>query len=158
MSKLEEIEQLQRLKESGAITQEEFEIEKHKVLNEQVSQTNKETINKKSKAKLFFILAGIFLVVTIMCIIITLYMNNKFYQLTDESDYAWSKYSYDGTKSAYNHYEEIIEKMENVEDMFKIFLYISFGIGAITIIMIIIGIVLKVKEKGGNKNVNKFKK
>lgn len=51
MNKFEELEKLQYLKENKAITEQEFEIEKNKILND---TSNEETTgeNKKDKAKI----------------------------------------------------------------------------------------------------------
>lgn len=51
MNKFEELEKLQYLKENKAITEQEFEIEKNKILND---TSNEETTreNKKAKAKI----------------------------------------------------------------------------------------------------------
>lgn len=57
MNKLEEIQQLSKLKESGAITEEEFIIEKQKILQNNESNSNvKATNGKENKAFIGFIL------------------------------------------------------------------------------------------------------
>lgn len=48
MEKFEELEKLQNLKSNGTITQEEFEIEKQKILNNTSDNTKVKTRNKKS--------------------------------------------------------------------------------------------------------------
>lgn len=48
MEKFEELEKLQNLKSNGIITEEEFEIEKHKILNNTSDNTKVKTGNKKS--------------------------------------------------------------------------------------------------------------
>ena len=48
MEKFEELEKLQNLKSNGTITEEEFEIEKYKILNNTSDNKKVKTGNKKS--------------------------------------------------------------------------------------------------------------
>lgn len=126
MSKLEELEKIRKLKDSHILTQEEFEVEKYKILNEQT--TEKKGKSKKKKAKLFFILTAIGIVITIICFIL----------------YNWGL-SLFVSKIYMTPQEEMQMQFSNL--LCDIGFYGGSIFGGISIIMLIIGIVFKVKEK-----------
>lgn len=70
---IKEIENLQKLKESGALTEDEFKVEKEKILNSNVT-TNKNSDN--SKIKKTFIILGI-VVLVIIGVVIFFVIKNK---------------------------------------------------------------------------------
>lgn len=149
MKKYEELEKLIELKENGILTEEEFETEKQKILN-----NNSKIKIKQSKFKIFFILTIIFAVLTI----ISVCLYNHFSDVADDA--YWGENGYDGyylAKLNYksnlisrDEYKEIEKEYETIENAFAFFEYSSYVVGAATVIFLITGIILKIKEK--NKN------
>lgn len=85
-------------------------------------------------SKIFFILAVIGIVITIIMFSISLYYGNKAYELSG--------------KFTYN---EPADEATETEELFR---YISIVTGGISVILLITGTVLKIKEKGGIKIVD----
>lgn len=83
-NKYNELERLNKLKESGTITEQEFEIEKTKILNNNKSNSNN---NKSLKiiVKVFCILSIIALITTIVIGIINVSYNNKYEQWFEDN-------------------------------------------------------------------------
>lgn len=136
MAKLEELEKSQKLKESNAITQEKKKI---KLLN----------------SKIFFMLAGIFLIITIINICMTNSCDKKFRtamnnRSTKEYLNALSQYEIYGDKTKLNEYNEESKKIYWLEDKTKILTVVSIVTSGITVVILGTGIVLKVKEKRKN--------
>lgn len=124
-NKYNEIERLNKLKENGTITETEFEIQKYKILN----STSNTTQTKKSK--LFFILSSISIGISIIFGVIS-------YCWHDSDMYIDTLLN---NKSLNNDISSIVNG--------------SFTILIITtIIMLVIGIIFKIKEKGGIKIVH----
>lgn len=128
-NKYNEIDKLNQLKENRTITKTEYEVEKYKILN---SKSNTTQI-KISKSKIFFILTGVSVFVTV---------------IFGFSFYMWRSKSY----------FEIMSLLNSNRVLFNLMSYIiSYGVvvlGIVNILMLVLGIIFKVKEKGGIKIVN----
>jgi|GEM_PF-3190205 hypothetical protein len=128
-NKYNEIDKLNQLKENRTITETEYEVEKYKILN---SKSNTTQI-KISKSKIFFILTGVSVFVTV---------------IFGFSFYMWRSKSY----------FEIMSLLNSNRVLFNLMSYIiSYGVvvlGIVNILMLVLGIIFKVKEKGGIKIVN----
>lgn len=72
---IKEIEKLQKLKESGALTDDEFKVEKEKILNSNVT-TNK--ISDNSTIKKTYIIIGIIVLVAIIGVVIFFVIKNRY--------------------------------------------------------------------------------
>ena len=121
---------------------------------------------KMKKSRKFFIITAIFLILTIICIIVwSNYQNkadknvwNRGYR-TDyqyETDKTMLERQYNQGTLSFSEYQEKVDKLnkeydkgkENKEqDYANIMLVVSCCLGAVTIILLSTGIVLKVKEK-----------
>lgn len=116
MDKFENLEKLQNLKESGAITEEEFQIEKQKILKEENTIPSKPFGNKKISIT-FFILSIILFVVTISFIAFSIYWSNEQDDASD--DYFMAKWKYEDYKEDRyryrNLYEDAKEEFEDEE-------------------------------------------
>lgn len=121
--------------------------------NQDVGQTN-----AKNKSKLFFILTGIGILIIILFVGLFCYWN------VIEEDAYWGNNGYYGYNLARLNYEdnfisrsefkEVEREYKNIEKTTNFFEYGIFVTGGITVILLITGIALKVKEKGGVKIVD----
>lgn len=148
-SKYNELEKLNELKANGTITDAEFEMQKQKILNNKFNVTK----TKRNKSKLFFILAIIFIVITVISIGLTIYYNKIF------NDIATSNEEYEATLNFYRtgnskQIDRIYDQASQMENLSNIFLIVSFCIGGVSVVFVIVGIILKIKEKGGIEIVN----
>ncbi len=123
-----------------------------------VSTDSEEHIHSKNNFKILFILGSVFLIITII------FMCLHFYWRNVVGDADLGKNGYYGYWLAQSQYEDnIISRLEfkeiekefnNIKAICSFFKYASFSFGGITIIILITGIVLKIKEKGGIEIVN----
>lgn len=125
-NKYSDLEKLKQLKDNGTITDAEYEIQKHKILN-----TTTETKGKKNKSKVFFIISSIGIVISIILGVIS-------YLWHDSDMYIDTLLNNKSLNSAIS---------SIVDGSFKILIII-------TVAMLIVGIILKIKEKGEIKNVD----
>lgn len=144
-NKYNELEKLNELKKDGALTEEEFEIQKSKILNANV-KTKK---NNRNISKYFFILVAVFVMITIGFV----FYHKKCEQ--EHDDYLSEHMSTDVelkwgsiTKSEYEQIEKQKEKNRKTEDTANKMIYIS---GGITIVLLSAGIIFKVIELKKNK-------
>ncbi len=124
-NKYSDLEKLKQLKDNGTITDAEYEIQKHKILN-----TTTETKGKKNKSKVFFIISSIGIVISIILAVIS-------YLWHDSDMYIDTLLNNKSLNSA----------ISNIVDGSFTILIIT------TITMLIVGIVFKIKERGESKNV-----
>lgn len=125
-NKYNELEKLKSLKDNGTITNAEYELQKHKILN-----TTTETKGKKNKSKVFFIISSIGIVISIILGVIS-------YLWHDSDMYIDTLLNNKSLNSA----------ISNIVDGSFTILIIT------TITMLIVGIVFKIKERGGIKIVD----
>ena len=126
-NKYNELERLSQLKANGTITDTEFEIEKYKILNSKSSNVN----TKKNKSKLFFILSSVGVGISIILGVIS---------------YLW----HDS-----NMYIDTLLNNKSLNSAISSIVDGSFTILIITtIVMLILGILLKRQERGGSKIVD----
>lgn len=124
-SNYNELEKLKALKDNGTITDTEYEIQKYKILN------TTDTKTKKNKSKIFFIISIVGIVTSIVLGVIS--------YLWHDSDM----------------YIDTLLDNKNLNSGISGIVDGSFTILIITTIaMLIVGIVLKIKERGGIKNVD----
>ena len=125
-NKYSDLEKLKQLKDNGTITDTEFEIQKYKVLN-----ATTETKVKKNKSKIFFIISSIGIVTSIILGVVS--------YLWHDSDM----------------YIDTLLNNKNLNSGISNIVDGSFTILIITtIVMLVLGIILKIKEKGGIKIVD----
>ena len=132
-NKYVELEKLNNLKECGTITQEEFEIEKYRILN---SNIHKPT-SKKVKSKIFFILSSIGIVT---CIILGIFY------------YLWQSTLW------FDFWSENNNDMSAVDTISNILICSLVLLGISTIVLLVLAIILKIKEKEESKLSIKIKK
>lgn len=126
-NKYSELERLNNLKMNGTISETEFEVQKYRILN--TTTDNKGT---KNKSKIFFILTGISAIITIIWCIILYFWND-----TLDTD-LYFKY----------HNTSLNDSISRIVDTGLAVLVIT------TILMLILGVIFKIKEKGGIKIVD----
>lgn len=153
MGKVEDLERLKKLKDNGVITEAEFESEKQRVLN-----SNSRTIVKKNKSKIFFIITGICILVTIAFVFLFFYWSgvekdaysgeNGYY------GYLLAKMQYDDNIISRTEFKEIEKEYNTVKNTLDFFEYGKFVVGGVAIICLTTGVVLKIKEKGRRKIVD----
>lgn len=124
--------------------------------------SNVEHKKTKNKSKILFILTGASLLITIIFVFLFYYWNAV------EDDAYWGKNGYHGYNLARLNYEdnfisrsefnEVEREYRNIEKTANFFEYGIFVTGGITGILLITGIVLKVKETGKFKSSIKIKK
>lgn len=127
-NKYNELERLSQLKANGTITDTEFEIEKYKILNSKSSNVH----TKKNKSKSFFILSSIGIVISIVLGIIYYFWQAELY--TD----IWFKFN-------------------NITLNNTISKILDYGLVIVitsSIVLLVLGIIFKIKEKGGIEIVN----
>ncbi len=146
MTKYEELEKLQKLKESGTITEMEFEQEKQKILNSKVNEEN----NKIKRSKIFFIITIIGVIITILGVIIyKCYYDNVYYDIA-YNDVALY-YDDDVTGELGEKHERAEKEYKKVSTILDIIKCGAWVTGGITALMLVTGIVLKVIEKKKNQ-------
>ena len=125
-NKYSELERLNNLRKSGTISETEFEVQKYRILN-----TTPDNKNKKNKSKILFIISGIGIIVSTILGFISYFWHNS---------------------------DMYIDTLLNNKSLNKA---ISFAVDGsfktlivITIVILIIGIIFKIKEKGGIKIVD----
>lgn len=153
MGMVEDLERLNKLKDNGVITEAEFESEKQRLLS-----YNSQTKARKNKSKIFFIITGICVLLTIVSV--CLFFN--WYNI--EQDAYWGEngyYGYNFARLQYDDYtinraefKEIEKEYNSIEKTRDFFGGSMFVVGGIAIISLITGIILKIKEKGGIKIVD----
>ena len=131
MEKYAELERLQKLKENGTLNNAEFEAEKQKILdNSKVVKT------KNGTAKILFILFGVCTILEIISWIM--------YGVGLANDNG-SIYYFTKEEAVENYFYKLITDI----GMYVIIIFVP-----LLVLFLIIGIVLKIKEKGGIKIVN----
>lgn len=125
-NKYNELERLNNLRKSGTISETEFEVQKYRILN--TTTDNKGT---KNKSKILFIIFGVGIIVSIILGFISYFWHNS---------------------------DMYIDTLLNNKSLNKT---ISFAVDGsfktlivITIVIFILGIIIKIKEKGGIKIVD----
>lgn len=128
MEKYENLVRLQKLKENGTLSNAEFEAEKQKILN-----NSKVIKTKNGKARILFILFAIGTIISIIISILYFYWQSTlWFDVWVQND----------------------RNMTMVDIITNIFVGSLILFWGATIILLIIGIALKIKEKGGIKIVN----
>ncbi len=131
MEKYENLVRLQKLKENGTLSNAEFEAEKQKILdNSKVVKT------KNGTAKILFILFGVCTILEIISWIM--------YGVGLANDNG-SIYYFTKEEAVENYFYKLITDI----GMYGIIIF-----AILLVLFLIIGIVLKIKEKGGIKIVN----
>lgn len=145
MEKSDQLEQLKNLKDNGVITEEEFENEKQRILN--YEEHPKVQLNK---SKLYFIIATIFAIITVILIILFPKYKEEYEEypyiekMTEaEFDYKYgeiSKYEYEKIrKQVGKEYDKVSSKSKAV--------YIGiYVVGSFMIISLTSGIIIYKKE------------
>lgn len=118
-----------------------------------MNKDNVEYTKSKSKAKLLFILAGIGIVMTIIFGSLHFHWKN----VTGDADLGVNGYygywlaqsEYESNIISRSEFKEIEKEFNSIKKTRDVFKYISFASGGITIIILITGVALKIKEKGG---------
>lgn len=126
-NKYSELERLNDLRKNGTISKTEFEVQKYRILN-----TTTENTNTRNKSSIFFILTGISAIITIIWCIILYFWND-----TLDTD-LYFKY----------HNTSLNDYISRIVDTGLAVLVIT------TILMLILGVIFKIKEKGGIKIVD----
>lgn len=125
-SNYNELEKLKALKDNGTITDTEYEIQKYKILN-----TTEKTKIKKNKSKIFFIISSIGIGISIILGLIS---------------YFWHKSDL---------YIDTLLNNKSLNNIISSLVDGSFTVlSIITIVMLIVGIIFKIKENGGIKIVD----
>lgn len=119
---------------------------------------NVNQVKAKKLSKLFFILTSAGVLITIIFLCLFLFWNAA------ENDAYWGENGYYGYNLARLNYEdnfislsefkEVEKEYRSLEKIASYFEYAIFISGGITVIFLITGIALKVKEKGGIKIVD----
>lgn len=126
-NKYSELERLNNLKMNGTISETEFEIQKYRILN--TTTDNKGT---KNKSKILFIFSSISIVVTIVWGVLLFVWNDTIYT-------------------------ELYFKYNNISLNNSISRVLDMGLALFvitTIVLTILGIIFRIKEKGGIKIVD----
>lgn len=127
-NKYSELERLNNLKMNGTISETEFEVQKYRILN--TTTDNKCT---KNKSKILFIISGVGAVISILVGVI-LYM----WQST-----LWFDFWVENNKN--------MSAVNTISNML-IGILVLFGVS--TIVLLILAVIFKIKEKGGVKIVD----
>lgn len=157
MDKFEKLKKLNSLKESGTLSEEEFNKEKEKILNE--SETKKPKGNKKMSI-LFFILSGIFLVLTISFALLSSYWYTDYdkaqmnYYMAD-NDYRSLKDSSYRYRSLYEEYkeerDEAKEKYDKLSGKYHFYSYGAYVTGGLCIASLGLGFLFIERKKKNKK-------
>ena len=133
MEKYEELERLQKLKENGTLNNAEFELEKQKILSKDDVKIKEGKKYKKGLAKILFILFGVSVVVSMILSIIYFYWQSAL----------WFDVWIQNGKN--------MTMIDIITNIFIVSLILFWGT---TIVLLIIGTLLRIKEKGGIKIVD----
>lgn len=145
MGIVEDLERLKKLKDNGVITEAEFESEKQRILNSN-------SINETKKGiKIFFSLTGVYIILTIICIGLWMYNNHCWYEIFDSNGYDDARLFREDYKEYAIKYEEYQQELDKSSDRMDLFQILAFVTGGLSVIFLIIGIALKVKEKRNTK-------
>ena len=157
MDKFENLEKLKKLKDSGAINEEEFQIEKQKILKEENTIQSKPFGNKKISIT-FFILSIILLVITISFIAFSIYWSNEQDDASDDyggkyEDYKDDRYRYRNLyEDAKEEFEDIEKKYNKISKTYHFFEYGRYVTAGLCIATLGTGFLLKEKKnKKGKK-------
>lgn len=126
-NKYSELERLNDLRKNGTISETEFEVQKYRILN--TTTDNKGT---KNKSKILFIFSSISIVVTIVWGVLLFVWNDTIYT-------------------------ELYFKYNNISLNNSISRVLDMGLALFvitTIVLTILGIIFRIKEKGGIKIVD----
>ena len=93
-------------------------------------------------SKIFFILTIIGIAITIILSSLSFYYYNKGYEMSRNSLYY------------YEHEYEFKKEFNQIEEWENVFKYSATVVGSSSVVFLIVGITLKLKEKGGIKNVD----
>lgn len=118
---------------------------------------NLERLNKPRhrKSNIFFVLSSIFMILTIICFCFEQYFSkNIVYKEMDKYYYGKLQYESKYPLISKAEYEELEDKYKYVDSIDNIIFYSGFAVGGITIVFLILGIIFKIKEKGGIEIVN----
>ena len=158
MSKYDDLEKIQKLKDSGTLTDEEFEYEKEKILKNTNSKksVNKEKSSKNYKKllKVFFIIFFISLIITVIIIINDMNINEKHTDISISKSYSRDYYEekiQNNLKEKYKDEEYDFDDLPRIEyevgHKKKIMYIVTYIIGGITIISLTGGIVCLIKNR-----------
>lgn len=158
MSKYDDLEKIQKLKDSGTLTDEEFEYEKEKILKNTNSKKNvikdKSSKNYKKLLKVFFIIFFISLIITVINIINDININEKHTRISVSKGYSRDYYEekiQDNLKEKFKDEEYNFDDLPRIEyevgHKKKIMYVVTYIIGGIAIIALTGGIVCIIKNK-----------
>ena len=127
-NKYNELERLNQLKANGTITDTEYEIEKYKVLN---LKSNKVHTNK-NKSKLFFVISAVNVIPILICAFI------------------WFQRATDTTVNLNRSQQQrFVERL-----LYDIGMYGTIIFAVIAVVLLVMAIIFRIKEKGGIKVVD----
>lgn len=159
MSKVDDLEKLLELKEKGALTEEEFEQEKLKLLNDNID-TNKQINNKKKiiNKKLMFIISIVLIILSISSFALSKkYYHKAYYEAYQP--YLFAKLQLESAKEDRSYYskkeykqreeealktEKIYKKYENLNTIFNITFWTFL---VLAIIFFVLGIFIAIRKK-----------
>ena len=162
MNKYDELSKLQKLKEDGTLNNEEFELEKQKILNN-VKMNKMTPKNKKILIMCTSVLTILFMVITIIFTSLAvqqamdtstdLGVRLEIEKNRDMADYYKSKndnYKYEQAMEKVKNAEEELERKQNIESLTSWAPYVA---GGVTIALLVVTIILKKKNKVDKKGV-----
>ena len=162
MNKYDELSKLQKLKEDGTLNNEEFELEKQKILNN-VKMNKMTPKNKKILIMCTSVLTILFMVITIIFTSLAvqqamdtstdLGVRLEIEKNRDMADYYKSKndnYKYEQAMEKVKNAEEEWERKQNIESLTSWAPYVA---GGVTIALLVVTIILKKKNKVDKKGV-----
>lgn len=158
MDKYEKLQKLNSLKESGTLSDEEFKKEKEKILNEEVVTKTK---GNKKISIIFFILSGIFLILTISFVLLSFYWYEEYddaqmdyfmaqsnYNSIKDSRYSY-RYLYDEYK---DEYEDAKEKYDKLSSKYHFYEYGRYVTGGLCIASLGVGFLFVERKKKNKKD------
>lgn len=157
MDKYEKLKELNSLKESGTLGEDEFKKEKEKILNErEVTKTK----GNKIISIISFILSGIFLILTISFVLLSFH----WYEQYDDAqmDYYMARNNYDSIKSSrYSYrylyddykdeYEKAKERYDRLSSKYHFYEYARYVTGGLCIASLGIGFLFIERKKKNKK-------
>lgn len=160
MNKYEELSKLQKLKEDGTLNNEEFELEKQKILSN-VKMNKMSSKNKKILIICTSILTILFMLITIIFTILAvqqamdtstdLGVRLEIEKERDMADYYKSKndnYKYEQAMEKVKNAEEELERKQNLESLTS---WVPYVAGGVTIALLVVTIVLNKQNKANKK-------
>lgn len=160
MNKYEELSKLQKLKEDGTLNNEEFEVEKQKILSN-VKMNKMSSKNKKILIICTSILTILFMLITIIFTILAvqqamdtstdLGVRLEVEKNRDMADYYKSKndnYKYEQAMEKVKNAEEELERKQNMESLTS---WVPYVAGGVTIALLVVTIVLNKQNKANKK-------